>query len=201
MPAMETPRLNLDGDASSRRDVTSNIYVDVRKAQEELARLQQEKEEIDKQREEVSLLNRCKHDFIVKQAETVETLAKSLTDLEREIEAMRREVADLESIYECFRHHLLKAEDMDIERWTEETTPERLREGLESLEGISTDYKDAVLHCTHKLTRTKIFDYLKAPNGSIMGQSLKASLYQGLVFNLPLVILGIIALLIYCVKG
>lgn len=198
MSPIESPEL----DFTPRRTAgnPANIQQDVKKAQEELQRLQQEQAEIERRRQELNLLNEKKHEFVVKQAEISELFSKSLTELEREIAGMRGETTDLEKIRECFRNHLIQTESMDPEKWNQAVTPDKLDSAMDTLNELVTDYKEAALHCAKNMTRTKMFEHHKVANGAFIEDSTKKAFLQGLAFNLPLVILGTIALIIFILK-
>lgn len=199
MTPIESPEL----DFSPRKSHAGNIVdqeQEVKKAREALERLQREQAETERQRNELNLLAEKRHAFLLKQSESTELFAKALTEVERELATMRGEIRDLEKIHDCFRHHLVQTESMDIEKWNEEITIGRIDQTSDSLDSLLSDYKEAVLYCTRKMDRTKLFENEKIANGTFLEDSTKRALIQGLTFNLPLVILGIIALIIFIIK-
>jgi DNA repair exonuclease SbcCD ATPase subunit len=172
-------------------------------AQEELDRIQLQREELERKKSELEELTRRKRDMISQQAELTEKLTSSLTLIDRELFEMRQEAEDLEQCRACFAAHLDKIQKLNPESWTRESFAEKLEKASMSIDIAVDEYDQAAAH------------FEGGRSGAIFGRPSKRSrntrskagssefstnLKNGFAFNLPIVILGGLALLAYLAK-
>lgn len=175
----------------------------LRDAQEELDRIQLQREELERQKTALEELTRRKHDIISQQVELTEKLTSSLTLIDRELFDMRQEAEDLEQCRVCFAAHLDKLQKLNPESWTRDSLPEKLEKASMSIDIATDEYDQAAAH------------FEGSRSGAIFGRASKrgrnsrakaassefmVNLKNGFAFNLPIVILGGLALLAYLAK-
>jgi predicted nucleic acid-binding Zn-ribbon protein len=172
-------------------------------AQEELDRIQLQREELERKKTELEELTRRKRDIISQQVEVTEKITSSLTLIDRELFEMRQESEDLEQCRVCFAAHLDKIQKLNPESWTRDSLPEKLEKASMSIDIAVDEYDQAAAH------------FEGSRSGAIFGRASKRSrtarskatsseftvnLKNGFAFNLPIVILGGLALLAYLAK-
>ena len=105
-------------------------------------------------------------------------LHNAVRRLEKELESMDREQAEIEQVNECLKRHLQILSSMQPQTWSTEGFNERLNEAIPKLERAANDFEEA---------------YAGAPGAENRPQldwdTLKTQLSQGFFFHLPLFIL------------
>lgn len=173
-------------------------------AQEELDRIQLQREELERKKSELEELTGRKRSFLSQQVELTEKLTTSLTLIDRELFEMRQEADDLEQCRVCFAAHLDKLQKYNPEAWTREQLPEKLEKATMAVDIAADEYDQAAAH------------FQNGRSGAIFGRPSKrgraaaarnagssefmSNLRNGFAFNLPLVVLGGLALFVYLVK-
>jgi len=172
-------------------------------AQQELDRIQQQREELERKKRELEELTTRKRAFLTQQVELTEKLSNSLTLIDRELFEMRQEAEDLEQCRVCFAAHLDKIQKFNPESWTRENLHEKLERATMAVDIADDEYNQAAAH------------FENGRSGAIFGRPSKrgrngakaaatgefaANFRNGLAFNLPIVILGGLALLAYLIK-
>lgn len=175
----------------------------LRDAQEELERIQQQREELERKKQELEELTARKRSFVSQQVELTERLTSALTLIDRELFEMRNEADDLQQCRACFAAHLDKIQKVNPENWNRENLPEKLERAGVTLDLAADEYDQAAAH------------FEGTRSGAIFGRASKRSraasrqsgsgefathLRNGLAFNLPVVVLGGIALVAYLIK-
>lgn len=170
-------------------------------AQQQLEYLQKQREELERQKQELDELNRKKHEFINGQIEMCERLSTSLTAIDRELFELRQELEDLEQTRQAFSAHLDRLENIEPEAWPRETLSHELSRALAMLDQAEEEFEGAVAHFSGGRSRG-IFG-----NGGSSRRTSKKSdgdfmvnVRNGLAFNLPVIVLGATALLVYLLK-
>jgi phage terminase Nu1 subunit (DNA packaging protein) len=193
---MEIP----SGSGSGRTD----DYDDkLKAAQLELDRIQQQREELERKKRELEELTARKRTFVLQQCELTEKLTSSLTLIDRELFEIRQEAEDLEQCRVCFASHLDKLQKFNPDQWTRDNLSEKLERATIALDVAADEYDQAAAH------------FEGGRSGAIFGRASKrgrssarsgassefaANLRNGFAFNLPIVGLGVLALLVYLVK-
>lgn len=172
-------------------------------AQEELERIQQQREELERKKQELEELTSRKRAFVSQQVELAERLTSSLTLIDRELFAMREEAQDLEQCRACFAAHLDKIQKFNPESWSRDSIAEKLERATITLDLAADEYDQAAAH--FEGTRSgAIFGRASkrgrtAARGSGSGEFM-THLRNGFAFNLPVVVLGAVALVVYLMK-
>lgn len=172
----------------------------LRAAQEELDRIQAQREDLERKKTELEELTSRKRHFLSQQVELSEKLTTALTLIDRGLYEMRQETEDLEQCRTCFAAHLDKLQKINPESWSRENLAERLEKSSMVVDIAADEYDQAAAH------------FQNSHSGSIFGRPSKRSrsgartsspsefssnLRNGFAFNLPILILGSLALLIY----
>lgn len=172
----------------------------LKEAQEELVRIQSQQEELERKKQELEELTTRKRAFVSQQVELVEKLTNSLTLIDRELHSIRSEAEDLQQCRVCFAAHLDKIQRVNPESWNRENLSEKLEKATVLIDVAADEYDQAAAH----FSRTR--------SGTVFGASGKRAAMKrsdagggefvqnvrsGLAFNLPILILGVVALLVY----
>lgn len=189
---------------SSHAGRTEDYDRKLKDAQEEIERIQQQREELERKKVELEELTSRKRTFVSQQVELTEKLTSAITLIERELVEMRNEADDLEQCRSCFAAHLDKIQKYTPESWTRENTSEKLERATVSIDLAADEYDQAAAH------------FEGTRSGAIFGRASKrggrknarannsgefmANLRNGFAFNLPVVVLGTLALLVYLLK-
>lgn len=193
---MEMP----SGSAAARDDDYDHK---LKAAQDELDRIQLQREELERKKSELEELTSRKRAFLSQQVELTEKLTSSLTMIDRELFEMRQEADDLEQCRVCFAAHLDKIQKINPENWTRDNLSERLEKSSMVIDIAADEYDQAAAHFSNGRSGAAIFGRAskRARAGAKGGNSeFKANVMNGLAFNLPIVVLGGLALLIYLSK-
>ena len=169
-------------------------------AQEEMDRIQQQREELERQKLELAEQTNLKHSFVSQQAELCEKLTSALTLIGREVDALRSEMEDIEQCGDCFTAHLEKIQKFNPENWVRENLAEKHERATMVLALAQEDFEQAATH------------YAGTRSGAIIGRPSKhgrpyknhaattafmSNLCNGFAFNLPILVLGSVALLVF----
>lgn len=198
---IRSTQLEMPATGTSSRD--EDYDRKLKDAQEELERIQLQREELERKKSELEELTGRKRTFLSQQAELTEKLTSSLTLIDRELFEMRQESEDLEQCRVCFAAHLDKIQKINPESWTRDVLPEKLEKASMAIDIAADEYDQAAAH------------FANGRSGSIFGRPSKrgrtanrqagssefmVNLRNGFAFNLPIVVLGGLALLVYLVK-
>ena len=175
----------------------------LREAQEELQRIQQQQEELERKKKELEELTSRKRTFVSQQVELTEKLAAAITLIDRELFEMRNETEDLEQCRTCFADHLNKIQKFTPENWTGETLPEKLERATMVIDLAADEYEQAAAH--FEGTRSGAIFGRASKRGRTPARSRSTGEFasqfrNGLAFNLPVIVLGSVALIIYLLK-
>ena len=175
----------------------------LQEAQSQLELLQQQQAEVERQNEELRELNMHKDEFIQGQIEINEKLNTAITAMDREIFATKQEVDELEQARICFADHLEKIDQLNPDLWSNESLRQDLGRALSVLDLAEDEYEQAVSHFSSGRS-SSVFGVgaTKSRRSSVVvGESeLMTHFRNGFAYNLPLVILGIIAMIVYLLK-
>ncbi|MES2661333.1 MAG: hypothetical protein V4689_22120 [Verrucomicrobiota bacterium] len=172
-------------------------------AQDELDRIQLQREDLERKKTELEELTSRKRQFLTQQVELSEKLTSSLTLIDRGLYEMRQEAEDLEQCRTCFAAHLDKLQKINPESWSRDNLPEKLEKASMTLDIAADEYDQAAAHFQNGRSGT-IFGRPSKRNrqGKRTGVSSEfaTNLRNGFAFNLPVVALGGLALVIYLLK-
>ncbi len=171
--------------------------------QEELERIQQQREELARKKLELEELTGRKRTFVSQQVELTEKLTSALTLIDRELFEMRNDADDLEQCRACFASHLDKIQKFNPENWNRDNLSEKLERASVTLDLATDEYDQAAAH------------FEGTRSGAIFGRASKrgransrnqasgefmSNLRNGFAFNLPILVLGGLALVVYLLK-
>lgn len=170
-------------------------------AQSQLEQLQAQRSELERQKLALEDLNQRKQEFLNGQLDLSERYAAALTALERELYLSKQEIDDLEQTRKSFVNQLHKIESLNPEAWPKESISTELQQALLTLDKAEDEYEQAVSYFTGT-RKASIFGGPNASGRPYMGGNgdFQAMLRNGLAFNLPVIILGALALLVYLLK-
>ncbi len=170
-------------------------------ANEQLESLQRKREELEVQRRELEELNARKEEFLERQIENNERLSSALTIIDRELFEMRQEVEDLEQTRTCFANNMERISKLDPQNWRRDNLGQELNKAISALDQAEAEYEDAVVHFSG--ARNRLFGSGKSKRhaSASSDSGFSANLRNGFAFNLPLILFGILAILIYISKA
>ncbi len=190
---------------SNRRAGRQDDYDDkIKCAQQELERIQREREDLERKKLELEELTSRKRSFLSQQVELTEKFTSAITLIDRELYEMREEADHLEQCRSCFADHLDKIQKHDPEKWTRDNLLEKLDKATVVTDQAADEYDQAASY--FEGTRAGAI-FGRASKGSrrrvkvAKGESeFRAQFVSGLAFNLPIVVLGGFALIVYLFK-
>lgn len=173
-------------------------------AQRQLEQLQHQREELERQKRELEELNARKKTFINSQAEVAERLTNALTLIDRELFEMRQETEDLEQTRQCFSEHLARIGKFNPESWSRSNLAANLDKALAAIDHAEDEYEQAVQHF-NGMRSGSIFGTGKGaakhgPSSRAAHSGFATNFRNGLAFNLPVIVLGAIALVVWWLK-
>ena len=172
-------------------------------AERQLEQLKHQREEIERQKRELEELNARKKIFVNSQAEAAERLTTALTLIDRELFEMRQETGDLEQTRQCFSEHLAHISKFNPEAWSRANLAANLDKALATIDHAEEEYEQAVQHFDG-MRSGRIFgrggSAKRSPHGHAPTSGFFATLQNGLAFNLPILVLGTLALVLWWLK-
>lgn len=176
----------------------------IRNAQLELERIQQEREQLERKKRELEELTVRKREFLSQQVELTEKLSLAISQIDRELFEMREEMGHLEQCRVCFAEHLDKIQKHDPEKWTRDNLHEKLDKATMVTDLAADEYDQASAYFEGSRAGA-IFGRAskggrkrtKSRNGS---SEFQTQFMNGMAFNLPIVVLGGLALIVYLIK-
>ena len=164
----------------------------LQQAETQLEKLQLQREEIERKRLEAEEITHQRQDFVDGQIELIERLDHSVQAVDREIFESRQELKELEEARKTFASHLQTLQAVDPRKWKKTKMPEEVQNALDLLETCEADFEE--LSATISEGRRRGF--LSKPK-TASADSFLSTFQQGFAFNLPLIILSLVALIVY----
>lgn len=127
----------LDGRAPGSLD---NVDAKVKEAQERLANLRHEAEEIERQKEHLEILQVKQERFVTGKRDLTDKLARAVTTLDRELYDAQKLVEELSITKESFNRHLEVLRGLQPEKWHREQVDAELDHALAAVEDAGNDY-------------------------------------------------------------
>lgn len=177
-------------------------------AQQQLEQLQQQQELIERQKRELEELTQRKEEFLEGQISITERLTGTITAVDRELFDMRQEMEDLEQTRKCFADHLQKIDAINHESWSKDDLKHELNRAISVLDHAEDEFDEALAYFSNS-SHSNVFGGSSKPskkarsssnNNSGTKSEFQAMLKQGLAFNMPIFILGLLALIAYVMK-
>ena len=212
MPTLKEPRKQqlkvnnkqmemTNGSLNRAAPITDDFEGKLVAAQHKLEQLQHQQELIEQQKAELEELTKRKEDFLDGQVNMTERLSTCLTSIDRSLYEMRQDMEDLEQTRKCFAEHQQKIDAINPDSWSREQLQKELTKSISLLDHAEDEYDEAILYFangTHSNVFgnakkvSKISNKIKSEQGEFM-----TMFKQGMAFNLPIVILGAIALILF----
>jgi chromosome segregation ATPase len=189
--------LELSEDAMSPEHLDSQVQ----KAQEQLLQLKRQQEQIEKQKRELEELSRKQEELERGRAEMTDKLTRSLVVLEREAYDTQKKLEQLRATRESFGQHLELIEAIDPKSWNPSELHKELSRALSTVDDARAEFSQqrSRLQADEANGGTAlpevapdVSDLLNEGSGEF-GRWFKI----GFAFSLPLIILGLIALLFF----
>ncbi|MFK7911217.1 MAG: hypothetical protein AB8F34_11555 [Akkermansiaceae bacterium] len=195
--------MNPRGSVGESSPLTEDFNGKLIEAQTQLEQLQQQQQEVERQKQELQELNEAKEDFLHGQVDLHEKLSTAVTSMDREIFATKQELDELEQARICFADHLEKINALNPDGWNNESLRQDLARAISVLDLAEDEFEQAVDHFSGGRSAS-VFganSKTKRPSSSSSSESeFTTMLRNGLAFNLPMMIFGAIALIIYLMK-
>lgn len=184
--------------------LTEDFTGKLQEAQTQLEQLQQQQAEVERQREEMQELNDSKEEFIHGQVDISEKLTTAVTAMDREIFAARQEIEELEQARICFADHLEKINQLNPDGWNNESLRQDLTRAISVLDLAEDEFEQACDHFSGGRSASIFGGGTAKPKRSSSNTASDSEFFtmfrNGLAFNLPVVLLGALALLVYLLK-
>ncbi|MDB4389901.1 hypothetical protein N9Z32_03700, partial [Akkermansiaceae bacterium] len=169
-------------------------------AQTQLEVLHTQRAELERQKIALEDLNQRKQEFLAGQLELSERFATAITTIDRELFESKREAEDLDQTRIAFANHLNRLESLNPEAWPKDSLGNELEKALVILDKADEEFEQAVSH----FGETRKDSLFSGQTGSFSGASSQGSfigmIRNGFAFNLPIILLGSVAILIYHFK-
>ena len=212
MPTLKEPRkqqlkvndnqLEMSNDSlTEAAPITDDFEGKLVAAQHKLEILQQQQEQIEQQKAELEELTKRKEDFLDGQVCMTERLSVCLTSIDRSLYEMRQDMEDLEQTRKCFAEHQQNIDSINPESWTREQLQKELTKAISILDHAEDEYDEAIAYFA-KGAHSGIFGNGKKKSKISAKSTTESSEFmtmfkQGMAFNLPIVILGLIAMIMF----
>lgn len=190
--------LNLP-ERSTAPPISGDFEGNIADAQRQLEFLQSKRHELEQQKLELEELNERKQDFLNGQLDITEKLSGTLTSIEREVFEMRQEIQDMEQTRDSFAAHLKRIQAINPESWAKAKLREELEKAILTVDRAEDEYEQAAAYFSG--ARGGGIFGRNGGRRSHSGQDFGQQLRSGLAFNLPVIILGALALLTYIAKS
>lgn len=195
---MSSPRkqhLNVASNSKALSAGTGDEYNrQLQQAETQLQKLQLQREEIERKRMEAEEITNQRQDFVDGQIELLERLDHSVQAVDREIFDSRQELKQLEEARKTFATHLQTLQGIDPRKWKKTKMPEEVQNAMDILESCENDFEEIASEIGDGRRR----GFLSKPKTT--QDSFSNTLRQGFAFNLPIIVISVIALLIYLGK-
>ncbi|MGE9268591.1 MAG: hypothetical protein ACQKBY_10875 [Verrucomicrobiales bacterium] len=168
-------------------------------AQRQLEFLHAKRAELERQKIELEELNQLKQEFLNGQLELSEKLSATMTAIEREVYDLRQDIQDMEQTKNSFAKHLARIENINPEAWPKDSLKSELDRALSLIDQADDEYAQAADYFSGQRHRGLFGSVRSSATGNGRGD-FQAQLRHGLAFNLPLLILGALALILYLFK-
>lgn len=172
----------------------------LQEAQSQIEQLQQQQADVERQKLELQELNENKDDFLHGQVDLHEKLSTAVTTLDREIFATRQETEELEQARICFADHLEKINQLNPDGWNNESLRQDLARAISVLDLAEDEYEQTVSHFTSGRSASLFGGGNKPKRAAASESEFGSMLKNGFAFNLPIMILGVVALILYFIK-
>jgi len=171
----------------------------VKRAQAELLQLRQKQEEIEKEKQRLEDLTRRQEELEKGRADIADKLARAIVTVQRETEESQRRFEQLTAIHEAFTEHLRSLEEIDPRSWHGRDLARELTKALGKVDEARSCY--ARNHSKLAPSSDPGAELLADSEPSLFPGGLDGGfsywLRCGVAFTLPVLVLGVIALILF----
>jgi len=182
-------------ESSSKSGKTADYSRELEQAETQLARLQQKREAIEQKRQLAEEQSERQQIFIDGQIELIERLDLAVQTIDRELFDARQQQQDLGEARKTFAKHSQVLQAIDPKKWKKT----RLSEELENAFGILDQCEDDFEELGSQISQGRSRRFL-ATGTSPSEVNFQTYFLQGFAFSLPLILLGIVAILIFAFR-
>jgi type I site-specific restriction endonuclease len=172
----------------------------VQRAQEQLLQLKRQQELIEKQKRELEELSRKQEELEKGRSEMIEKLSRSLVVIERETYEAEKRVEQLKATNTSFADHLEALEKINPKTWSNADLHKELSKALSAVDEARAEYTKSLTKINAKAD-SEVIDPSPVVEETYYPSSEDAGflvwLKRGFAFTLPLLILGLSALLVF----
>ena len=209
MPTLQEPRkqqlkdndAQLEMESGKKAAISDNFEGKLEAAQHKLEQLQKQQELIEQQKVELEELTRRKEEFLDGQVNMTERLTNCLTSIDRSIYEMKQDLEDLDQTRKCFAEHQQKIDGINPESWTRDQLKKELNKAISVLDHAEEEYDEALAYFANGDHSTIFGNGKKVSKISTKSFGEDSEFFtmfkQGMAFNLPIIILGAIAMILY----
>ncbi len=168
----------------------------VQRAQSELIELKRRQDQIEKEKQRLEELSRRQEELERGRIEMIDKLTRALLLVQRETEESQRRLEQLHNIQDSFAEHLKELEHIDCKSWG----GKELARELTRATGIVDEAKATYARTHAKIApieEDQILEEAFSDELEFKGHGFLYWLQCGVAFTLPLLILGLIAIVIW----
>jgi len=172
----------------------------VQKAQEQLLQLKRQSEQIEKQKRELEELSRRQEELERGRGEMTDKLTRSLVILEREGYDCQKKLEQIRATHESFTQHLQLLESIEPRTWNPTELPKELSRALSTVDDARAEFnqqRSRLEASDDQSANLSLPDAASTLSGFAGDRSFAQWIQIGFALTLPLVLLGIIALVLF----
>ena len=200
---MKEPFLDLPENQSASPEMLDS---QVQRAQEQLLQLKRQQEQIEKQKRELEELSRKQEELEKGRADMIEKLTRSLVVIERETYETEKRVEQLRITNATFAQHLDSLERINPKGWNNLDLNKELSKALSAVDDARSEYSKSLTKINAK-SDSEVISTSASPveegfDVAPADESFMVWLKRGFAFTLPILVLGLSALLaVYFMRG
>ncbi len=182
---------------------TSEINLNIQRAEEQLIALKRQQEEIEQQKRELDELSRKRREFDDGRREIVEKLTRGLVLLEREEFEVKRELEQIKIVRDSFSEHLGQTENINPAAWSTEEMPNELTRALARVDQAKSIYSQSrarlmALRAAEEGQAEDFAPELTSGSGAGYEKTFSAMVREGFAYSIvPVTLLGLLLIVAY----
>jgi len=178
---------------------------EVQKAQEQLLALQRQQEQIERQKRDLEELTRKEDEFENGKEEMVEKFTRALVIVERQTFETQKQLEQLRTTTKSFTDHLRTLESINPSTWSKSdleksVLQKELSKALSSLDQARSVYAESRSRISAELSEDVLEEVEQDGDAYGDGHGFGYWFMSGLAFTLPLLLLGIAALVLWLIQ-
>lgn len=200
----DEPELIPSAQSADSTSTANEINLKVQRVEEQLLDLKRQQEEIERQKKELDELSRKQREFDEGRRDIVEKLTRGLVLLEREEFEVKRELEQIKIVRDSFAEHLGQTENINPADWSSEELPSELTKALARVDQAKAIYSQSRARLLALRQSEEGQEEAASPTdlapefGSpIYEKSFGAMVREGFAYSLPLILIGIFAVIAY----